>query len=42
MVGWLIRKQLENLSDEQVVLKWKRNPYYPACCGLTECRARLP
>jgi transposase, IS5 family len=35
MVGLLILKQLENLSDEQVVLAFKRNPYYQAFCGLT-------
>ena len=28
MVGLLMLKQLENLSDENVVLQWKRNPYY--------------
>jgi transposase, IS5 family len=28
MVGLLILKQLENLSDERVVLLWKQNPYY--------------
>ena len=27
MVGLLLLKQLENLSDERVVLQWKRNPY---------------
>lgn len=27
MVGLLILKQLEDLSDESVVLQWKRNPY---------------
>jgi len=27
MVGLQILKQLENLSDENVVLQWKRNPY---------------
>lgn len=27
MVGLLILKQLEDLSDEAVVLQWKRNPY---------------
>ena len=26
-------KPTENLSDEQVVLQWKRNPYYQAFCG---------
>lgn len=28
MVGLLMLKQLESLSDEAVVLQWKRNPYY--------------
>jgi transposase, IS5 family len=28
MVGLLILKQLENLSDEALVLQFKRNPYY--------------
>jgi len=28
MVGLLLLKQLENLSDENVVLQFKRNPYY--------------
>jgi transposase, IS5 family len=28
MVGLLILKQFENLSDENLVLQWKRNPYY--------------
>jgi len=27
MVGLLLLKQIENLSDENVVLQWKRNPY---------------
>jgi hypothetical protein len=26
--GLLILKQLENLSDERIVLPFKRNPYY--------------
>ena len=42
MVGLLILKQLENLSDEQVVLQWKRNPYYQAFCGLSEFQQSLP
>lgn len=42
MVGLLILKQLDNLSDEQAVLNWKRNPYYQAFCGLTEFSAKLP
>ena len=28
MVGLLLLKQLENLSDENLVVQWKRNPYY--------------
>ena len=28
MVGLLLLKQLENLSDERVVVQWRRNPYY--------------
>jgi len=42
MVGLLILKQLENLSDEQIVLQWKRNPYYQAFCGLSEFQQVLP
>lgn len=42
MVGILILKQLENLSDENVVLQWKRNPYYQYFCGLTEYQPALP
>jgi len=42
MVGLLILKQLENLSDERVVLQWKRNPYYQYFCGMTEYAPALP
>ena len=42
MVGLLLLKQLENLSDAAVVLQWKRNPYYQAFCGLTEFQLKLP
>ncbi len=42
LVGLLILKQLENLSDEQVVLAFKRNPYYQAFCWLTEFSLKLP
>jgi Transposase domain (DUF772) len=42
MVGLLILKQLDNLSDEQVVLSCKRNPYYQSFCGLTEFSNKLP
>ncbi|SMN01400.1 IS1478 transposase [uncultured Candidatus Thioglobus sp.] len=33
MVGLLILKQLENLSNERVVLQFKRNPYYQYFCA---------
>ena len=42
MVGLLLLKYLENLSDEQVVLHWKRNPYYQYFCGFTEFKMCLP
>ena len=42
MVGLLILKQLENLSDEAVVLQWKRNPYYQVFCGMQEFQRKLP
>ncbi len=42
MVGLLLLKQLENLSDEKVVVQFKRNPYYQAFCGLTEFSQALP
>ena len=42
MVGLLILKQLENLSDENIVLQWKRNPYYQYFCGMNEYTPALP
>jgi IS5 family transposase len=42
MVGLLILKQLENLSDERVVLQWKRNPYYQYFCGMNAYLPALP
>ena len=42
MVGLLLLKQLENVSDEQVVLQWKRNPYYQAFCGQREFQQKPP
>lgn len=42
MVGLLILKQLENLSDDQVVLQWKRNPYYQAFCGMKAFQLKAP
>ena len=42
MVGLLLLKQIENLSDESVVLQWKRNPYYQYFCGFGEYQPALP
>jgi len=42
MVGLLLLKQLENLSDEDVVLRFKRDPYHQVFCGFTEFSRKLP
>jgi len=42
MVGLLILKQIENLSDERVVEEWKRNPYFQAFCGIEQFQWRFP
>jgi len=42
LVGLLILKQLENLSDEKVIIQWKRNPYYQAFCGLKMFQNKVP
>ena len=42
LVGLLLLKQLENLSDESVVLGYKRNPYYQAFCGAVEFDRSMP
>ena len=42
MVGILLLKQLENLSDENIVLQWKRNPYYQYFCGFNELQIVEP
>ena len=42
MVGLLLLKQLEDLSDEQVVIQFKRNPYFQVFCGETEFRQNEP
>ena len=34
MVGLLLLKQIENLSDERVVEAWVQNPYYQVFCGM--------
>lgn len=42
MVGLLLLKQLENLSDERVVLQFKRNPYYQYFCGHSNHMPNVP
>jgi len=42
MVGLLLLKQLENLSDERIVLAWKRNPYYQYFCGMKDFHRTEP
>ena len=42
MVGLQLLKYLENLSDEKVVVQFKRNPYYQSFCGQTEFSLDLP
>lgn len=42
MVGLLILKQLEDLSDEQLVVQYKRNPYYQVFCGARQFERELP
>jgi len=40
--GLLILKQLENLSDENVVLQCKRNPYYQFFCSMKNFQLNTP
>ena len=42
MVGLLMLKQLETLSDENVVLQFKRNPYYQYFCGYPTYTPAVP
>ena len=42
MVGLLLLKQMENLSDERVVEEWRRNPYFQAFCGMDTFQWELP
>jgi len=42
MVGLLLLKQLENLSDEMAVERWVQNPYYQYFCGMKEFQWELP
>jgi IS5 family transposase len=42
MVGLLIIKQLENLSDERLVALWEENPYWQYFCGEQYFQAKPP
>ena len=42
MVGLLMLKQLENLSDERVVEAWLQNPYYQSFCGMKHFQWSFP
>jgi transposase, IS5 family len=42
MVGLMILKQLENLSDEQIIEAWIRNPHYQAFCGERHFQWKFP
>ena len=42
MVGLLLLKQTENLSDERVVEAWIQNPYYQAFCGVEHFQWSVP
>ena len=42
MVGLLLLKQLKNLSDEDIVVQWKQNPYYQYFCGFDELQIVEP
>jgi len=33
---------MENLSDEDVILQWKRNPYFQYFCGFNEYTPSVP
>ena len=42
MVGLLILKQVENLSDERIIGVWVQNPYYQAFCGMQLFQWKMP
>jgi IS5 family transposase len=42
MVGLLLLKQIENLSDECVVAAWSRNHYFQAFCGMEHFQWSIP
>jgi len=42
MVGLLLLKQMEDLSDENLILQYKRNPYYQYFCGSSDYEPKEP
>ena len=42
MIGLLLLKQIENLSDERVVEAWVQNPYYQSFCGIQHFQWAMP
>jgi len=42
MVGLIILKQLENLSDAKLLERWVQNPYYQYFCGEKEFKHKVP
>ena len=42
MVGLLYLKHVNNLSDEQVVLVWRENPYWQYFCGEVYFQHEVP
>ena len=42
MVGLLLLKHLENLSDEIVFERWVQNPYYQLFCGMDQFQWDMP
>ena len=42
MVGILLLKQLKNISDEEIVIQWKQNPYFQYFCGMDELQIIEP
>jgi IS5 family transposase len=42
MVGLLLLKQLENLSDDRIIIEGKRNSYFQYFCGYDEFQTTIP
>jgi IS5 family transposase len=42
MVGILLLKQLKNISDDEIVIQWKQNPYFQYFCGFNELQIIEP